>query len=412
MVLLGAANVAAEDWEEATSKFTFSKKDFVDTVKIKIVDGGIVIPTEIEGREYNMHFDTGCTQGVWMSAPEEWMTPIKKDDFTVRDANEQAQTMKLYRSAPIKMGGLAIEGYVVGINEIMNNYQCGVYDGIIGFDIVKKGLSMKIDTKDSVLVITDRKGFFAKEEKGRPYSKYNLPGGRPRPLVEVEMPFGKMEMLFDTGARNVWLHLPQWILDEWTAKNPKKLKDVDAVTALKTTTINSNIGLYGAKKDTMTERLLCFPEMKIGSLAVNDLWVTTASMSPCVGAKVLDRVSMIIDADKKRFVFLPHEEGKPIVVGNKEEGGLNFVPADEGETLGIIKAVVREDSEAYKQGVRTGDFVVEVDGVRITDICTFTTIAMKVKEKGKGEKEGKGTVDITFVSPDGTEKRATVTRTK
>ena len=36
----------------------------------------------------------------------------------------------------------------------------------------EKGISFKFDTKDSLMIVTDRKGFFAKEEKGHAKVKY------------------------------------------------------------------------------------------------------------------------------------------------------------------------------------------------------------------------------------------------
>ena len=43
----------------ATTPVSFSKRDFVDTIKIKVIDGAVVVPVEIEGRIRHFLFDTG-----------------------------------------------------------------------------------------------------------------------------------------------------------------------------------------------------------------------------------------------------------------------------------------------------------------------------------------------------------------
>ena len=75
-----------------------------------------------------------------------------------------------------------------------------------------------------------------------------------------------------------------------------------------------------------------------------------------VGSAVLKHASLIIDAPKKQFVFMPHN-GQDITVGNSETGSASFIPSEAGDTLGVLKAVIRKGSIAYKKGIRTGIFV-------------------------------------------------------
>ncbi len=183
-------------------------------------------------------------------------------------------------------------------------------------------------------------------------------------------------------------------------EHPKKRKDGDAVTLHTDSTINSHVGLNGLSNDTIEERILYFPSIKMGDLTVNDLYVTTASLSAGIGSALLKHVSLIIDAPKKCFVFLPHDGQQEIFVGNKETGSLSFCPSEAGDTLGVLKAIVRRGSIAYQKGIRTGDYLIEVDGTPITDICTY--VQMEGKDKD---------TPMKFRSPDGTVKQATLKRT-
>ena len=61
----------------------------------------------------------------------------------------------------IKMGNLQIDNYPMIVEDAMKDYLCGRFDGVLGFNLIGKGLSFKLDTKDSLLIVTDRKKFFS-----------------------------------------------------------------------------------------------------------------------------------------------------------------------------------------------------------------------------------------------------------
>ncbi len=75
----------------------------------------------------------------------------------------------------------------------------------------------------------------------------------------------------------------------------------------------------------------------------------------------MKHASLIIDAPKKQFVFVPHN-GQEITVSNSEAGSVSFIPSESGDTLGVLKAVIRKVSAAYQKGIRTGDYLIEVNG--------------------------------------------------
>ena len=362
----------------ATAPVSFSKRDFADTIKIKVIDGAVVVPVEIEGRIRHFLFDTGSPLGLWQGQKEAWMRQLMADSLLFGDSNKNRQHKTIYQIPTMKMGNLQIENYPLIVEDAMKDYLCGRFDGVLGFNLVGKGLSFKLDTKDSLLIVTDRKKFFAEEEKGQPTAKYRMKRAY-CPLVYVDSPFGWIEMVFDTGALNTWLALSQEDLDRWFQKNPKKRKLLDDLTLQTDTTINTSWGLYGLSTDTLVGRLLHFTKIKIDKLPVNDLYITTAHPTMRVGSAVLKHASLIIDAPKKQFVFMPHN-GQDITVGNSETGSASFIPSEAGDTLGVLKAVIRKGSIAYKKGIRTGDYLIEVNGISIKDICTYMLMERKDEE--------------------------------
>ena len=386
----------------ATTLVSFSKRDFVDTIKIKVIDGAVVVPVEIEGRIRHFLFDTGSPLGLWQGQKEVWMRQLLADSLLFGDSNKNRRHKTIYQIPTMKMGNLQIENYPMIVEDAMKDYLCGSFDGVLGFNLVGKGLSIKLDTKDSLLIVTDRKKFFSEEEKGHPSAKYRMKQAY-RPLVIVDTPLGFIETVFDTGAMNGWFDLPQAYLDRWFKKSPKKRKILDNLTLQTDTTIKASVSIYGLSTDTLVGRLLHFPTIEIGELPVNDLYVTTAYRTMRIGSALLKHSSLIIDAPRKRFVFLPHNQ-QEIRVGNSEAGSISFIPSEPGDTLGVLKAVVRKSSAAYEKGIRTGDYLIEAEGIPIDNLCTFTAIRSRKKP---GEE-----IHLVFRSPDGTEKQVVIARTE
>ena len=399
LALVAATPVLAHNLiKSATTPVSFSKRDFVDTIKIKVIDGAVVVPVEIEGRIRHFLFDTGSPLGLWQGQKEAYMRQLMADSLLFGDSNKNRRLKIIYQIPSMKMGNLQIENYPLIIEDGMKEYLCNRFDGVLGFNLVGKGLSFKLDTKDSLLIVTDRKKFFSEEEKGQPRAKYRTIQAY-RPLVIVDTPLGFIETVFDTGALNGWFDLPQDYLDQWFQKSTKKRKILDDLTIQTDTTIKASAGIYGLSTDTLVGRFLHFPTIEIGELPVNDLYVTTAYRTMRIGSALLKHSSLIIDAPRKQFVFLPHSK-QGIRVGNSEVGSISLIPSEPDDTLGVLKAVVRKGSTAYKKGIRTGDYLREVNGIPINDLCTYMLMERKDEE-----------VLFKFHSPDGIEKTVRLKRT-
>ena len=384
--------------KKASRSICFSKKNFVDTIKIKVTDGAVIVPVEIEGKTRRFVLDTGAPLGVWQRQKESWMRPITADSLIVGDANMNMGSQTLYQFPAMKMGNLLIENYPMLVEDAMGDFLCDMFDGVLGFNLVGAGLSFKLDTKDSLLIVTDKKNFFIEEEKGKPVTKYTMKEPY-RPEVIVETPLGLIESVFDTGAFNIWYELPQEYLDQWLLQYPENRKMLDNLTEQMDTVIKASAGLYGLTTDTLMGRLLHFPTMKIGELPLNDFYCTTVHRTMRLGSAILKHASLIIDAPRKQFVFLPHNK-QDITVGNSQAGSIALIPAEAGDTRGLLKAVIRKGSTAYQKGIRTGDYLKEVNGIAINDICTYMHIEWKDVE-----------TQCKFCSPDGTEKVVWLIRT-
>lgn len=352
---------------------TLSQHDFVDTVKIKIWNGAVIIPVEIEGKVRNLLFDSGAPTGFWIAGEEEWME--HHDTMKIWDSNKQARETAIVNFPQIKMGSTIIGNYEMCVDDGLKDYVCDKIDGAFGFNLVARGLSFKFDTKDSLMIVTDRKGFFAKESKRQPALKYD---GISNPRVWVKFPYSRVRVGFDMGYIGGWVNLPQHLLDRWSAVDKKTKEEMEEYTVQIDTTINTHAGLFGTAYDTVASRLLHFPTVGLGKIQVKDLWISTGQRSLIIGSALLKQTSLIIDAFKKRFVFLPHD-GKLEVIADNEGDGVSFVVADAKDSLGALMVVVRKNSKGYQYGFRTGDYLISVNGTPITDYCTY--VRLKLNEE-------------------------------
>jgi hypothetical protein len=357
--------------------FGISEQDFTDTIKVQIWDGAIIIPVEIAGETKNLMFDTGAGMGFWIGGVEEWMRPTG-DNYTIYDAQDRKKKTAIMEIPSIKMGNLTIKGYRVVVDDALSNFTCGIIDGAFGFDLVAKGISFKIDTKDSLLIMTSHHKIFANEEKGRARVKYNGHGFRPH--VSTKIPFASPKMLFDMGAIGGWFGLPQDLLDRWAESNPIIKQQIEDMTVNMDTTVMTYAGLFGASYDTVINGELCIPEIIVSDIILKDVWVKTATHNMAIGSSFLEHVSLIIDAPKKSFYFIPND-GNPEIVANNKPIGLDLVPTEENDTLGGMKAIVRKGSEAYEKGIRTGDYLISTNGTPITCQCDYMLLTRHEKVK-------------------------------
>lgn len=350
----------------------FSRHHFVDTVKIKIWDGAVIIPVEINGQTRNLLFDSGASLGFWIGEKEDWMTP-SNDSITVRDAKKVTKDMRFMMFPPIKMGNIVIENYPMVVDNGMSDFVCDRMDGAFGYDLVARGLSIKFDTKDSLMIVTDRKNFFSKEEKRQPTLKYKW-YHKLRPYVWVHFPFHRIKLSFDSGAIGGGFDLTEDLMRIWADSDPELGQKMDEYTVLKDTTVFTTAGYFGRPSDTVPYRIFHCPEVEMGGISFTDVWVSTDKRSGKVGSSILKHNSLIINGNKRKLVLLPHEGKMVQNVGNKDTVGLKFILAEKGDTLGAMKAVVRKDGDAYQKGIRSGDYLESVNGVEITEYCTYLNL--------------------------------------
>lgn len=177
-------------------------------------------------------------------------------------------------------------------------------------------------------------------------------------IIPVEINRKTKNLMFDTGAE-----MGFWIGEEEDWMTPS----------------GNTITFVDSQKTRQKKAVMKLPPIKMGNITFTDVWVSTDNRTGKVGSAILKKNSLIIDGHKRRLVLLPHDGNTVQYYGNEDKRGIKFIHADKNDTLGAMKAVVRKSGDAYRKGIRTGDYLISVNGVEITDYCTY----FKLKESEK-----------------------------
>lgn len=176
-----------------STNFTYSQKDFVDTIPIEVIDNQIFVTATVNGRPYRFNIDTGSSQGtIYNNAPFVGMRSL--GNVVSQDAAGRSDTVGVVQMPQFSLGKLTVTGYVASV---FHSSMTRSYDAILGFDLFNKGLCCKIDTRNKRMILTDRRDFFD-GEKGYALH-YTLKWWVPYVMVS---PFKRHydEALFDTGS--------------------------------------------------------------------------------------------------------------------------------------------------------------------------------------------------------------------
>ena len=355
MILCGCCATLAQ-LHRYSVNFTLSESDFVDTIPIRFVDDQIYVEAVMEdGTTRLLNFDTGSSQGmVYYGGAID--TGNELGNIVSRDANGARDTVKVIRMPSFRLGKIEVSNYVATV--IQRPHGRRKFDGILGFDLVNKGLLCKIDVRNERMIMTDRRHFFDGEEGY--VVKYKLRWFVPHVLVS---PFVRHidEALFDTGSP------PLYSMNKQSFdRHAYKSKNVESQVESRSRG-HLAIGNYGAEAvDEVV--FLKLDRLKWGDFSFQHVNSLTTQGGSRVGAALLNYGSLIINPLKRRMTFQPYNDSDSCEVQNRQFD-VAFVPIGGKAAVGLI----RESCEEYLQGMRQGDIILSINGMEIPDFQSFVS---------------------------------------
>ena len=334
-------------------RFTVSKSHFADTIPIEFEDDQIYIRAFTRDSEYRFCLDTGSSQGiVYADSPLPYTRKLGK--IVSHDANGATSHIDVVEYPDFRIGGITIHGYAGSL--IDSHIPHDGYDAVLGFDLVNKGLSMKIDTEKGFLVLTDNSRHF--DGEGGFALKYRLP--RWVPLVRIS-PFDDCtdEARFDTGSRRLYV-MSGKSRREFSAEHEEFGTQIEGLSFG-----SRSIGSFGAEQPDEVA-FLRLDRLKWGEFTFSDYHTMTTQGTSRIGAELLRYGSVVFLPKRKAIVFQPYGGHNSCSVGNKQME-IAFIPHDGRATVGLIW----EGSKQYKSGFRQGDAILSIDGRPIGSFGQF-----------------------------------------
>ena len=325
-------------------KFTLSKKNFVDSIGISFEHGQVFVPVTIGSKTYNFLLDTGASNAViYDDTPIDGCMPA--GTITTHDAVGRKDTVQLLSLPPFTIGTLTLSGCQATLQH--RAVKRRHIDGILGFDLVCKGLQMKIDLHQQLLILTDRKNYFDREPgvETRYRLNYHVPYINVKPFAKYEEP-----VLFDTGSRQLYSMNKQSF-----DRAEQKVKDIITPQIEGRSTGRHAMGHSGA--EPLGEVVfLALDSLQLGSFSFRNIHLVTTQGGSHVGARLLEYGAVVFNPRRKRMRFQPYNEQSYCYVDNEQ---LQKAIVNDGgrPTIGLVW----EHSEAYQAGLREGDVLIKAD---------------------------------------------------
>ena len=318
------------------------------TVPIEIERGQIYLPVTMQGRQYRFKLDTGASQGVIYDDVD--VVGLKELGFIKsEDAVGQSHEVTTVELPPLMLDSLTISGFKV--QRMKRNVRRQGEDGIIGFALFHRGIAAKIDTRDSVMTMTDRKAYF-KRAQGEAL-RYRLKWHVPYVMIS---PFegATDEVLFDSGSPLLYA-INSERFAQMQASAPSVADQIEGIT------FGSHaIGHFGSEHSHQIT-MLCLDSLKWGGFSLQEVHCNTVQGGSHIGAPLLRYGVMIIDPFRKQLVFQPYDGLTSYVVANHRPD----VVIVEKEGKAMI-GMVMEQGKAWEAGFRHDYIIEKVDGEPIT----------------------------------------------
>lgn len=359
----------------------YVKQNFCDTIKISYENGLVYVPVRTNDKEYKFIFDTGARTFGLKNTIGSFVKGVK-DSVIVTDFFKKERKTQHGFVQDFHLGKNIYSNYEYVITNFGIPLNC---DGIMGSgSLLENGISAKIDIKNGILILTDRKGMFNQEEGiDIPY-KSNM-------KIKFTMSYGCSGWAtFDTGANTFMVIGKKEYYDKPINGKDKDMfrKQIDWSDIG-----NSTRGAHGI--ENYNEHIyMNFDEVKVGKAIFNNIPVKASYGTTVVGCRILEYGSMIIDSDRKKMKYQPYDSEKTIHIKEKNEDVVYT-----WENGCIYVAMLNPDSDIYKQGLRKYFHMIEYNKFPVNSLNDYLEAkktTKKISYTAKFMNESGNVIEVFF----------------
>lgn len=341
-------------------------KEYYEVIPYETEIGKIILPVTIKDKTYRFLLDTGAPNLFSPQLLKE-LNVAEGDSINVNDANNQDQKMKFVVVPQVKIGNLIFENQAGLIYDFEkhNLLSCYKIDGFIGSNLLQNSI-IKINGSNKTVIITNKIKSLNIDKKP---IKMKLVGNQKSPYIELKFE-GKNNdkasdmVLMDTGMDGLY---------DMSKRAYTIFEKNNIFKALYSATGIGDLGLFGAGNSS-EQKLLEIENANLNQQIINNLMVsTTSDDNSRIGLDFLKYGDITLDFLNKKFYF---ESAKTIDVKEKIPKFYTSVKNDK-----VVVGLVWD--EKLKTLMNTGDEVISVDQIDITNISLCDFLRLKKEWKNK-----------------------------
>lgn len=356
-LLLGSGAVGAADGRYHL-KFELSKTDFADTIAVEWVDGRVVVPVRVGDRHCRFLLDTGAALAVVYAGEEpEGCRPAGQ--ITSRDAVGRLDRVPLVALPPLTLGR---DLTLTGCQATVHRRPPGAdeFDGILGFDLVSKGIALKIDARAGHIVLSDRRKHF-RDEPGLT-GRYTVPPGLFTPHVCIEPFRGYVEeALFDTGSSQLY------VINDRSFRRAEPFCRAQRASQVEGRARGSYaLGLHGREAESEVV-FLDIDSLVWQGFGLCRLHTRTTVGNSHLGAGLLRYGALTFLPRGRKVRFQPYDGAPNVAIDNPQTDKVIAADAD-----GLpAAAFVWLGGKAFQAGLREGDVLLKADGREVGSFADY-----------------------------------------
>ena len=333
-------------------------QDFCDTITIEWERDQIYVPVSAGGRSYRFLFDTGASQAVVFSGSPLANAP-RVSSLLSHDAAGNTDTVSVVGLPPLLLGHTTLHNCHATVQP--RGVGARNIDGILGFDLVNSGLSLKLDIQSKRLIISDRECCFDREEAAMSL-RYRL--FYHVPYVDI-IPFGRRRerVLFDTGSRNFF----SMNLDHFNVAEEQRHR-FDRPYRVEGRSIGQHAIGHGGTEPMGEVVFLRLDSLGLGKCSFSQVHAITTQGGSHLGARLLRYGTVAFCPVHSRLFFQPYD-GLTTCVNNRQLD-IAFI----SDMMGRPQVgLVWPEGTPYRQGFRQGDIIEQIDGRPVLSLIQFVT---------------------------------------
>ena len=341
-------------------------KNYYSEIDFELIRNKIIVPVNIQGKEYRFLFDTGAMNAI----SEELYDKLEPDTiriFPLVDINQIKENKLIVSIDSLKIGDLKFEKIPTFVGEFTKKipFSCMKIDGVIGSNMLKKSI-IQLDGKKKKLIITDLKEKLNLNEEDTEKIMLTKIQSLPYLWVELKGKESKEErILIDTGSDGFY----STSLNNYEKVFNKK----EIFHQVGEDEGASSLGFMADKVIKHKNYKLLLPSLTINNAEFqNVISKTIKSHNSLIGAKLLDYGIMTIDYLHKKFYFEPYAKG--IINVEEPEFGFDNTLKDGKLVIGLVW------DKDLKSKIKYGDEILSVNGIGVNEsvICDlFTNATLK-----------------------------------